>query len=110
MDEIDTEVVGNFKEKIIENEMLETDERAAYDNIGIQDKLIEPDSKISGNRAVSNFQLGNISTHDYYENLHEVNFALDCLEMPFEKGGWFLAPVGDKIFKKLDLAHIMSGS
>lgn len=84
--------------------------RFANNDIDIQNKLIEPDTMLSGELALSNFQLGNISTKDYYGNLHDVNFALDCIDMPYEMGGFFLNEIGIKIMKKLDMAHIMSGS
>jgi len=86
------------------------DERRAYNDIDIQNKLIEPDDRLSELLATSNFQLGNIKESDYYGNIHEVNFAIDCLNTPFDKGGWLLHEIGLNIFKKLDIAHIMSGS
>lgn len=84
--------------------------REAYNDIDIQNKLIEPDSKLSDELALSNFQLGNITPTDYYGNLSDVNFAIDCINTPFEKGGFILQGIGLNIFKKLDIAHIMSGS
>lgn len=98
-------------EYAIKNDMMQDSEsRTAYNSVDIQDKLIEPDKSLSGNIAISNLQLGNITEEDYYGNLHEVNFAMDCMDMPFECGGFFLNDIGIKIMKKLDVAHIMSGS
>lgn len=84
--------------------------RSAYNDIDLQNKLIEPTSTLSGKLAISNFQLGNISESEYSGNIHDVNFAIDCIDMPFEQGGFFLNEIGLKIMKKLDIAHIMSGS
>lgn len=95
----------------LKNDMMqEGDSRAAYDNIALQNKLIEPDNTLSGDIAVSNLQLGNISASDYEISLHEVNFAIDCMDMPYECGGFFLHAIGMRIMKKTDIAHIMSGS
>lgn len=90
--------------------IADQDERAAYNSVDIQNKLIEPDKSLSGSIAVSNLQLGNITTSDYHGNLHEVNFAMDCMDMPFEQGGFFLHDIGMRIMRKMDIAHIMSGS
>ena len=107
---MESEQMEQMQEQIIQSDMLESDQRSSpYSDIDIQNKLIEPDNKISDDLAVSNFQLGNITPQDYYGNLHEVSFALDCLEMPFEKGGWFLQTVGKKIFRKLDIADVFDG-
>lgn len=95
----------------LKNELMQDSEsRGAYNSVDIQNKLIEPDKGLSGNIAISNLQLGNITEEDYYGNLHDVNFAMDCLDMPFESGGFFLNEIGHKIMRKLDVAHIMSGS
>ena len=99
-----------YEDSLARNMASDTGGNQVYDEVGIKNKLIEPDKALSDDLAISNFQLGNISDTDYYGNLHDVNFALDCIDMPFEEGGFFINEVGYKVMRRLDMAHIMSGS
>lgn len=109
--EEDYDIQDEAYERVLQNDIVnDLSDRDVYSDIQLRNKLIEPDRQLSNNLANSNFQLGNISDDEYLTNKHEVSFALDCIEMPYEQGGFFLNEVGLKIMKRLDINHIMSGS
>ena len=106
----DTEAVESFKEKIIEQEMMQEPENKVYTDLEAQDKLVEPDSAISGEHAVRNLQLGIFTPREFNENCDDANIAIDVLHIPWENGGWYLHQYAKKNWEKIDNRHIMSGS
>ena len=89
-------------------EMTTLDE-PAFDNIGLQDKQIEP-SKYISEYVTRNQSLGNLTDKEFLDAKIVKDEALKLIDMPYKIGGWLGRKVGKNLLARNELTLVMSGS
>lgn len=82
---------------------------AAYDDIGILDKQIEPSTAITA-YATRNQQMGNVDGKHFKELAAKKDAAVFLLNIPKPLGGWLSKRFGRNILKGNELEFVMSNS
>lgn len=87
-----------------------TEKEEAWDLIQLQEKTIEPDTKIFEDVVTRNLQLGNIPSKDMKLYFHMIDRGVEYKEYPKAEGGWLYKAFGNRLFKKLDAMFVASNS
>ena len=105
-EEIDSdEDITPEESRIIENDT------SAYNEISLNEKLIEPSSLISKELASRNFQLGNIEKGMEFTIISDnIDTALNFKQIPKAFGGWLSHDIGDNMLRRIDIILLLSNS
>jgi len=82
---------------------------AAYDDVGITDKQIEPSTTITA-YVTRNQQMGNVDVKHFRELAAKKDAAVFLLNIPKSLGGWLSKRFGRNILKGNELEFVMSNS
>ncbi len=89
----------------------DSDDNRAWDPIQLQNKVIEPDSKLSRERISRNLQLGYVNNFKQLMFINNrIEFADILCNFSIDEGGWLLKEYGMQMFQTLDKQIVLSNS